>query len=85
MSFLTDSIGLSRQAPRSTSRRFNLDAVTTRLDELAAPARLLRLYFEQRAELKAARRALELSLMPKVSISLQCKSPDGRVSIHLLM
>ena len=85
MSFLTDSIGLPRQVPRNVSRRFNLGTVTSRLDELAAPARLLRLYFEQRAELKAARRALELSLMPKVSVSLQCKSPDGRTTIHLVM
>lgn len=85
MSLLTDSMGLPRHMNRSATRNFNIGALTSQFDELAAPARLLRLYFQQRAELKAARRALEQSLKPKVKVHLHCKSPDGGTIIHLVM
>jgi hypothetical protein len=59
--------------------------LATNLDDMAGPARLLKLYFMQRAELKAAKRAIELSLKPKIRIHLQCKTPSGHncVDIHL--
>ena len=59
--------------------------ITMNLEDMTGPARLLRLYFMQRAELKAARRALELSLKPRVRIHLHCKTPLGHncVDLHL--
>ena len=85
MSIFHDSIGLPRAHSLPLTRRFNLGRLATNLDEMAAPARLLRLYFVQRAELRAARRALELSLRPKVQIYLHCKTPDGRACVDLVM
>jgi len=83
MSIFHDSIGLPRAHSLTPTRRFNVGKLITHLDEMAAPARLLRLYFAQRAELRAARRALELSLRPKVQIYLHCKTPEGHNCVEL--
>ena len=85
MSLFYDSIGLPRHVTPPLIRRFNIGDLAPRLDGLATPARALRDYLEARAKMRAARRALELSLKPKVRVVLHCKGPDGRSCIDLVM
>ena len=85
MSFFHDSIGLPRAHAFPVMRRFNLNRLAVNIDEMAGPARALRDYFIQRNELRLARRALELSLRPKVRIQLHCKMPDGRSCVDLIV